>query len=227
MADSAQRYLDQIHSLARLELVAAEPERYAALVAAELPSEITLDILEAADEQLATALAALDAMIARAMALQLDHALAADTSLAPPSRKLFATTVIAYTGKLSLLAERVRDVAARGGARDADDVAARVVEGARSVLDLRAQMRRAVLALVAERAVAAVPEADRRARDRDLGERQRRRWSAARRDQELVAAQPAVVTAAPMRTRMAELPEQLDEPEPEPERSFADLIEMD
>jgi hypothetical protein len=57
------------------------------------------------------------------MAIRIDHALAADTSLAQPSRKLFATTIIAYADRLGLLAERVRDVAARGGARDADAVA--------------------------------------------------------------------------------------------------------
>jgi hypothetical protein len=228
MADgSAQRYLDQIHSLARLETVAAEPQRYAELVAVEVPAEVALDALEAADATLASALAALDAMIARAMAIRIDHALAADTSLAPPSRKLFATTIVAYADRLPLLAERVRDVSARGGSRDADAVATLVVDAARSVLDLREQMRRELLALVATRAAAAVAEADRRARDRELGEAERRRWSAARRDLELVAAHPGVVAAAPMRARMAELPEQLDEPDPEPERSFADLIEMD
>lgn len=95
------------------------------------------------------------------------------------------------------------------------------------MLALRDALRAGVLALIRDLATAALPEADRRARDRQLDEVQRRRWSAARRDLEATAAEPAQITSAPMAARLAALPEQLDEPAAEPEVSFADMIELD
>jgi hypothetical protein len=55
----------------------------------------------------------------------------------------------------------------------------------------------------------------------------RRRWSAARRDFAAVAVEPEHVLAAPMAARLAALPDQLDEPAPEREVTFADMIELD
>jgi hypothetical protein len=55
----------------------------------------------------------------------------------------------------------------------------------------------------------------------------RRRWSAVRRDLEAVALAPERVLAAAMAARVAELPEQLDEPAPGPELTFADFLELD
>jgi hypothetical protein len=84
-----------------------------------------------------------------------------------------------------------------------------------------------VLAQVQGLAQAAVPLADRHARDPALDEPARRRWSAVRRDLEAVAADPLRIAAAPMAARLAALPEQLDEPATGQELSFADFIELD
>ena len=222
---SARRVLDQVSSLAHLD--AFDPPSYAEELAAEVPAAVTLAGIEARDAFLADALAQLDAMLARAMRLRLDHALAADTSIGPPTRKVFAATIVGYASDLGLLAQRARDIAARGGAGDPDAVADLVVGAARGVLDLRAATRIGVLALIRDLAAASIAEADRRARDRSLDEPARRRWSAARRELEALAVDPARVTTAPMSARLATLPDQLDEPAPEREATLADLIELD
>lgn len=183
--------------------------------------------LEVRDATLAAALARIDELAARVMRIRLEHALAADSSIAAPTRRVFAQTVTAYADNLGLLAGRARDVAARGGAADPEQVASLVTEAARATLALHAAIRTPVLALVRDLATASIPEADRRARDRDLDERERKRWSAARRDLEALAADPARLLAAAMPARMAALPEQLDEPVAAPEPSFAELLELD
>ncbi|HSS00971.1 MAG TPA: hypothetical protein VLM79_28135 [Kofleriaceae bacterium] len=224
---SAQRILDQVYSLAGLVALEGDKFAYSAAVAAEVPAATTLPELEARDAALARALGQLDAMLVRAMKLRLEHALADDQSIGPPTRAVFAHTITSYAGKLSLLEDRARDASARGGAGDPGAVAKAVVAAAYKVLALGEAMQIGVLAVIRELAEAAVPLADRQARDPALDEPARRRWSAARRDLEAVAADPLRVTDAPMAQRMAELPEQLDDPAPEPERSFADFIELD
>ena len=224
---SAQHLLDQIHSLARIEALEADPGTYAERLATELPAAATLGELEARDAIVAGALGKIDAMIARAMRIRIDHALAADASIGAPTRSVFSSTITGYAGRLPLLAQRARDVAVRGGAADPDRIAEAVVDAARAVLGLRDAVRTGVLAVISELAQAAAPEADRRARDRNLDEPVRRRWSAARRDLEAVAADPERVLAAPMATRLGALPDQLDEPAPERELTFADMLELD
>jgi hypothetical protein len=224
---SAQHLLDQIHSLARIEALEAEPGGYADRLAAELPAAATLTELEARDAALATALRQIDAMIARAMRIRLDHRLAADASIGAPTRSVFASTIVGYAGRLPLLAQRARDVAERGRAADPDQISEVVLDAARSVLALREAVRGGVLALIRALAEPAIPEADRRARDRHLDEPARRRWSAARRDLEAIAVDPERVLVAPMATRLAALPDQVDEPAPERELTFADMIELD
>lgn len=224
---AAQSILDQAHSLARLAALEADPAAYVEQLAAELPGAATLVELEARDAALIAALGQIDAMIARAMRIRLDHALASDTSIGAPTRNVFASTITGYAERLSLLEQRARDVALRGRAADPDLVAESVVAAGRAVLALRAALRGGVLALACDLARAAISDADRRARDRSLDEPARRRWSAARRDLEAVAADPERVLAAPMAARLAALPDQLDEPEPGPEPSFADLLELD
>jgi hypothetical protein len=224
---SAQHVLDQVHSLARIDALAAEPGVYAERLAAELPAGTSLAELEARDAILAGALRQIDAMIARAMRIRLDHALAADTSIAAPTRNVFASTIVGYAGRLALLEDRARDVAARGGAAAPDQTARAVLDAARAVLVLRDTVRAGVLAVICERAHAAVPDADRRARDRKLDEPVRRRWSAVRRDLEAVAGDPERVLTGAMAARLAALPDQLDEPVPEQEVTFADMLELD
>jgi len=224
---AAQHLLDQIHSLARLEALEAEPGAYAERLAAEIPAAATLGELEVCDAILARALGRIDAMIARAMKIRLDHALAADASIGTPTRSVFSSTIIGYADKLPLIEQRARDVAARGGAADPDRIAEAVLEAARAVLGFREAVRAGVLILIHMHAQAAAPDADRRARDRNLDDFTRRRWSAARRDLEAVAADPERVLIAPMPARLGALPDQLDEPLPERELSFADLLELD
>jgi hypothetical protein len=145
--------LDHVQSLAAIE--ALVPEAYAAEVAARLPDEG-----EARDAALAAALAHIEATSARIMRIRLDHALAADTSIGAPMRRVFAQTVVAYVADLDLLARRALDVAARGGAGDPAGVAQLVVDAARATLVLRDALRRPVLALVRERAEAALADAE-------------------------------------------------------------------
>jgi hypothetical protein len=230
---SAQHVLDQAHSLVRIAALEAEPALYAERLAHEIPAAASLAELEARDAVLAGALGRIDAMISRAMRIRLDHALAADASagadasIGAPTRSVFASTIVGYADRLPLLAERARDVAARGRAGDPDHVADLVVDAARGVLALRDAVRAGVLALIQRLAQASAPEADRRARDRTLDDATRRRWSAARRDLEALAADPLHILDAAMPARLAALPEQLDEPAPERELTFADLLELD
>jgi hypothetical protein len=230
MASAAQLVLDQVQSMARIAGLEAAPEGYATDLAAELApagAAASLAALEAQDARLRDALGQLDAMIERVMRLRLDHALALDGSLPPPTRRVFASTILRYEGQLALLEDRVRDAAARGGARDPGGVAVLACEAATATLALRDAVRAPVLAIIRDRAAAAVALADQAARDRQRDDAERQRWSAARRDLEVVAADPGCVVAAPMATRMAAWPAQLDEPAPAPEVTFADMIEMD
>jgi hypothetical protein len=212
--------LDHVQSLAAID--ALVPDAYADEVAAGLPED-----LEARDTALAAALAHIDATATRIMRIRLDHALASDTSIAAPTRRVFAQTIVAYVADLDLLARRALDVAARGGAGDPAGVAQLVVDAARATLVLREALRVPVMTLIRDRAAAAIPDADRRARDRTLDDAQRRRWSALRRELEAIAADPARVTSAPFATRLAAWPAQLDEPTPESEPTFAELLELD
>lgn len=222
---SSRDILMRVQSLSTIE--ALDPALHADQLAAELAPATTIAELETRDAQLVAALGDIDELTTRVMRIRLEHALASDSSIAAPTRKVFASTVVSYASDLGLLAGRVRDVAARGGARDPDEIAALVVEAARATLALRDAVRAGVLALVQRLATAAIPEADRQARDPDLADAVRKRWSAVRRDLEVLAAEPAQIVAAPMAKRLAAWPEQLDEPAPKPEPTLAELIELD
>jgi hypothetical protein len=215
----ARRLLDQIQTLATL--AAFDAGDYTRELEAELPAD-----LAALDAVLSTALRDIDELAARIARLQLDHALADDTSIGPPTRRVFATTITAYAANLPLLHDRVRDVAARGGSREPDAIAERVVDAARATLALRASLHDSILALAHARAEAAIADADRRARDRSLDEPERRRWSAIRRELEAIAASPARIASTPWATRLASWPDQLDESTTrEPTRE--ELLELD
>jgi len=219
---SARQLLDQVHSPARIAELEADPDRYAQQLAAELPAE-----LEPRDIELASALGHIDATVARVMRIRLDDVLANDTSIGPPTRNVFATTIVGYASDLDLLARRVRDIAERGRAADPDRITELVIDSAQASLALRDALRAGVLALIRDLATAAIPEADRQARDRKLDDKPRMRWSAIRRDLEAVAANPEHVRSAPLPARLAALPPQLDEPDPEREPTLAELIELD
>jgi len=219
---TARQLLDQVHSLAKIAELESDPDGYAHQLAAELPAE-----LEPRDIELSSALGHIDATVARIMRVRLEGVLANDTSIGPPTRNVFATTIVGYASDLGLLARRARDVAERGRAADPDRIAEQIVESARASLALRDALRAPVLALIRDLATAAIPEADRQARDRKLDDKPRMRWSAIRRDLEAIAANPEHVRSAPLPARLAALPQQLDEPDPEREPTLAELIELD
>jgi hypothetical protein len=205
--------LDRIRSLAAFE--AFVPADFAAELAHELPGATTLIDLASRDATFVTALQAIDELAARVMRLHIDD-------IAPgmpmPTRRVFASTIVSYRDKLDVLADRVR-------ATGADP--APIVEAARATLAVRDATRDAVLALVRERAMTSIREADERARDVKLDDAQRKQWSRARRDLEAIANEPAQILAAPMATRMAAWDDQLDEPAAKPEPTLAELIELD
>jgi hypothetical protein len=224
---SSRAVLDQVYSLARIEALEADPGAYASAVAAEIAPAGSLAELEARDHQLAVALAQIDTAMTRVMRVRLDHALASDTSIAPPTRTVFASTIGKYTHDLPLLAQRVCEQATRGGATDPEDVAITVVDAARRTLALREALRAPALALIRSLATATRPDIERNAMDRERSDAERKKWSALRRDVETVIATPTHVSSAPLATRLAALPEQIDEPPPGPEVTFADMIELD
>lgn len=221
----AQHLIDQAQSLATID--ALDPAHHASELAAEVPAAATLAELEARDAQLAAAISSIEAASTRVMRIRLDHALAADTSIAAPTRRVFAQTIASYAGKLDLLEQRARDVAARAGARDPDAVTALVIDAARATLRVRDALHAGVLVLTRDLATASIPDADRNARDRTRADADRKKWSAARRELEALAAEPTRIATAPWAARIAAHAEQLDEPAPEPEPSLADLIELD
>jgi hypothetical protein len=200
---------------------------YGAQLAGELPPVATLADLEVRDALLAGALRHIDETCVRVMRLRLDHALASDTSIATPTRKVFAATVVDYADDLTRLGDRTRDIAARGRAPDPDATATLVVEAARATLGTRDALRAGVLALIRERSTATLPNVDRSAKDRKRPDAERKQWSAARRDLEVLAADPERILVAPFAARLAAWPEQIDEPPAEAEPTFADMIELD
>jgi len=216
--------------MARIAALEADPAAYAEQVASELGEVAGLDgLAELADQdaRLRHALGQIDGMIERAARIRLDHVLADDASIGAPTRKVFATTIVSYAGRLALLEDRARDVAARGGAADPGGVAARICDAAQALLALRDALRAGVLDVIRAQATAAAAIADRAARDRRRDEPERRRWSAMRRELEAVASQPERVAGAAMADRLAAWPSQLDEPDPASEPTFADMIELD
>ena len=217
--------LDQVHSLAALS--ALEPAAYTEAIVNGTPPATTLAELETRDAYLTTALMQIDDAIARFMKLRLDHALADDTSIGAPTRKVFAQTIASYANNLPALGDRVRELAARGHAGNPGAVAEAVLEAARATFADRDALRAGVLAHIAALAAAGVIHADHEARDTTHTEATRKKWSAVRRDFEVIAVEPAKIVAAPFAVRIASWPEQLDEAPPQPEVHPADLIELD
>jgi hypothetical protein len=212
--------LSRLHTRAALE--AFDVEDYVV----EVPAASTLAELEARDAVFGAALAEIDDAMTRVMRIELDHALADDTSIAAPTRKVFAGTINAYANNVELLASRARDVAARGRAPNVDAVVDAVAGAATRTLALRDALRAKVFAAAMTSARDAAGETDARARDRKLEDAVRKKWSAWRRELEAIANDAMRVTA-PIATRLASWPEQIDDPAPEAEVTFADMIEID
>jgi hypothetical protein len=222
---TASRVLDQVQSLAHVEALAAGD--YAEQLAAELAPVETREDIAARDDLLRDGFTRIDATTARIMRIRLDHALADDTAIPTPTRKVFAQTVASYAGRIDLLETRARDLAARSGARDPGDIADRVVRAAEATLAQRAELYGSLLALVARLATAEAPIADAKARDRREAEPPRRLWSAVRRELEAIAARPERVLEATFAIRIAGWESLLDDPDPAKEPTIADLLELD
>lgn len=225
---SAQQILDAVHGLAQVD--AFDPEAYAARLAEEVGvggagGGLTMATLEASDEALRGALGAIDAFSGRCMRIRMDHALAGDTSVGTPLRKVLAGTVTNYAGDLGLLRERVLSVAARVDPRGAEATAERVVGTAQGVLDERAGLYDRVLAIAKQLASERIAPARQAARDRHAEEPVRRKWTAALRDLEQVAERPARIIEAPWSQRVATVvgPDEPIEEAPEP--TLGELIE--
>jgi hypothetical protein len=202
--------LDQVYSLAQLERF--DPAEY--LAALDFAAAPTLADLAARDLAFVAELAAIDAMTSRAMKLRLEHA----DVLPPPTRNVFATTIVQYARQLDVLQQRVYSVAPAA--------VATVMAFAQAVLDLRATLRAGVFDLVRAHSAADGAAADGHARDRKLDDSVRKQWSAARRDLEALALDPTAITT-PTAQRLAAYPEQLDDAAAGPEPTFADMIELD
>lgn len=206
--------LDRIQTLAAIE--AFDPASYEPELA--FGPAATIAELEQRDAQLTHALVEIDDTMGRFMRIRLDHA--AD-AMAAPTRRVFASTIATYAGKLDLLEDRVRST------RVAEPIVQAVLGAARATLELREALRHSVLAQIQQLAAQSIPDADRHARDPHLDDAQRKKWSQVRRDLEVLAVEPDRIAVAPMAKRIAAWPEQLDEPAAQPEVSFADLIELD
>jgi hypothetical protein len=221
---SAQQLLDAVHAPAQID--AFDPAAYVARLVEELDGgTVSMASLEATDEQVRTALLAIDAFSARCMRIRLDHLLAADTSVAPPLRKVLAGTVTNYAGDLALLRERVVAVASRVDPRGAGATADRIVDLARQVLDARNDLYERVLDGAKQIASARIAAARQAARDRYSEEPVRRRWTAALRDLEQVVERPARIIEAPWRERMKTVVGPDEPVEEAPEPSLGELIE--
>jgi hypothetical protein len=225
-ARSAQQLLDAVQSLGQLD--AFDGDGYVGRLTDELgDGTLSLAGLEARDEALRAALAAIDAFAGKDMRIRLDHLLAGDTSVAPPLRKVLASTITSYVGRLELMGERVEGAAARVDPGRAADTAAAVVDVAERVLSTRAELRAGVLGLARQLASAALPAARAASRDRSSEDAMRQRWVAIRRDLELVVEEPQRVGAARLTERVKTLTEP-DEPLEElPEPTRGELIELD
>ena len=224
---SAKTLLDRVHS--RTAIAELDAEEHKRLLASDVGAntDVSLAELEHRDDVLRQAIADIDDFATRVMRILLDHALAEDTSIPTPTRKVFASTIAGYAHDVSVLEQRARDIAARGGARDPAAVASSVVAAANTTFAVRGGLISSVLQLAHDLAQASVVEADKRAKDRTLDEPSRKTWSAARRELEALVADPARLALAAWSGRLADHPEQLDEPPPEAEKTFADMIELD
>lgn len=223
---TAQQLLDEVNRLVQLEEFPIEG--YVQRLASELGGEAvdSLPALEARDAGLRRALAAIDAFAPRAMRVRLDHALAADTSIQRPFRLYLTSAIGSYAGDLELLRRRVAEAAGRVDPRGAAATADLVVDCADRTLALHAALRAEVLGLARALAEVTIPVAFAAARDRRREDAERTRWSAVRRDLELVVANPARLLEGDLAARCKALPQELEPADEPPEPTRGELIEL-
>ncbi|MFT3694072.1 MAG: hypothetical protein QM831_13090 [Kofleriaceae bacterium] len=208
--------LDRIQTLAAIE--AFDRDAYAQQLAAEFGPASTIQALEQRDAELVRTLGEIEDVTARVMRIRLEHVA---NEMPVQTRRVFASTIASYADKLETLEDRVRST------RVSEAVIAAVMTAAAASLELRDALRTSALTLIQNLAQAAIPDADRNARDVQLDEAQRKKWSQVRRDLEVLAVDPDRIRVATMAKRIAAWPEQLDEPPEKPDVTFADMIELD
>jgi len=224
---TAQQLLDEVQSLTQLERFRVEA------FLDQLRGEIaggdvaTLEALEERDQRMRGVLAAIDAFASKCMRIRLAHVLATDTSLGPPFRTYLASTVTSHDGDLDLLRQRVIAAAARADPAGASNTATSVVDAARHVLAARSELREALFTLTRELAAVSIPVAQRAARDPSSSDVIRLRWTAARRDLELLADRPERLAEASFADRRKALPPIEEAPEQALVLTRGELLELD
>jgi hypothetical protein len=222
---SSRQVLDRAITLAQID--ALDIGAFVDAVRGELAPGHALADLEATDDRLRDAIDAIDGFAAKAMKVRLEHVDAATHALPPPFRRVIATTIASYAKDTGILHERVAATAARLDPRGAGAVADAVVDAARAVLDQRARLIDGVLRLARDLAAAALPDVAKAARDRHRDDAERMKWSAARRDLEVIVDRPGFIATGRFADRVKVLEPLLDEPEAEPELTREQLIELD
>jgi hypothetical protein len=160
------------------------------------------------------------------MRIRLEHLAVDWPALTSQFRTLLATTVVSYAGDLEKLRQRVAGSAARQDPYRAGELADAVVDAAARVLALRGALGDVVLGLAVELAHAVRPLVDARARERALDDDVRLKWTALRRDLDLLIDRPLRLAEHRFADRQKALltPDlQLDEI---PEPGFDDLLEL-
>lgn len=187
---SAQQLLDRAQRLSQLDEL--DVDAYADQLRAELAAlpATTLAEIEARDDRMRAILGSFDAFASKAMRVRLEHLAVDWPALTAQFRTLLATTVTSYVDQLERLRGRVAGSAARQDPHRADELADVVVDAASLVLAQRGALGDAVLATAASLASATWAHADGRARERALDDDTRLKWTALRKDLELLNERP-------------------------------------
>ena len=223
---SAQQLLDRTQRLAQLDEL--DVEAYGDQLRAELallPAE-TLADLEAKDDRLRAILASFDAFAGKVMRILLEHLAVDFPPLTAQFRTLLATTVTSYANDLGRLRVRVAASAARQDPYVAERLASAVVDAADRAIELRGALGDVVLSIAVEHARASLPLVDARCRDRTLDDETRLRWTALRRDLELLIDRPLRLAEQRFADRQKALntPDLVLDEIPEP--SIVELLEL-
>lgn len=223
---SAQQLLDRVQRLAQLDEL--DVETYADQLRVELSAlpASTLAEIEARDDRLRALLASLDGFAQKAMRIRLEHLAVDWPALVPTFRTLLSTTVCSYAGDLGKLHQRVAGSAARQDPYGARGLADAVLDAADRVLAQRGALGDAILTLAVELARDLRPLVDERARQRSLDDDTRLRWTALRRDLDLLADRPLRLAEQRFADRLKALltPDLVLDEIPEP--SFGELLEL-
>lgn len=164
-----------------------------------------------------------DRFAQKSMRIRLIHS---GDALPQQFRTLLFSTITAYERDLPLLRGRVGGALSRIDRDTAAGVTDRVMDAAEQVLAARATLRQAVHEAAQRTAVAWLPTAQRKARDRAIADEERQNWGRARVDLERLAARGDAIEAGSFAERLAKIEAPPDQPEEEGADRFS-LIEID